>query len=345
MMLGFLKRLSFFSDEQLAPVDDWSERFWEFVVRPLVLRWKVCHIAGPETVDYAPDELIAICVVRNGASHIRQFVEHHFELGVRHIVFLDNNSSDDTVRIAASYSNVTVLQTNCPYRFYENVMKRYLVKRFAKKRWSLCVDIDERFEYPCANVLSIRSFLAYLNEHSYTAVVAQMLDLFADNPVDESQWGPDQPVEDVCNYYDISNIEKTHYKWGILSNEKVDMHFGGIRRTLFGTRNGLTKAAMVFLDGQVLPFVEWHHALHARIADISCLLRHYPFAGSFYEKVLDAVETGRYGSFTTLEYQNYWQILKQNPALGKKRETGRKLECVDALVNEGFLVVSEAYQQ
>ena len=33
------------------------------------------------------------------------------------------------------------------------------------------------------------------------------------------------------------------------------MHRGGVRRTVFGTSNGLTKAALVLMDGNVKPFV------------------------------------------------------------------------------------------
>lgn len=123
------------------------------------------------------------------------------------------------------------------------------------------------------------------------------------------------------------------------------MHWGGIRRTLFDTNNGLTKAALIFLDGTLEPFVRWHHARYARIADISAVLLHYPFAGPFYEKVTDAVKTGRYGYFTTREYYKYWKVLKQKPALTIKRDSARKLESVDALVEEDFLVISESYRR
>jgi len=305
----------------------------------------VRHIAGPKSIDYSLDELLAICVVRNGSPHIKQYIEHHFKMGVRHIVFLDNGSTDDTIAIASSYSDVTVLRTDCPYQFYENVMKRYLIKRFSKNRWNLCVDIDERFDYPYSNELPLKSLLAYLNRHSYTAVVTHMLDLFSSNPTDERQWNQDQPVEDICNFYDISDIEKADYRWGTLSNRDVKMHFGGIRRTLFGTRNGLTKAAMVFLDEEIEPFFLWHHAKNSRLAAFTCLRRHYPFAGAFYEKVVEAVETGRYGSFTTREYQKYLQGLSQDPPPCKKLETARKYGNVNALVDEGFLVVSEEYRK
>ena len=330
---------------RLGKLIRWPSRQLESHIRPRVLSHNVEHISGPERVNYGLDEVIVICVVRNGAPHIRSFIEHHFSLGVRHIVFLDNDSNDDTVKIAGEYSNVTVLRTTCPYRTYENVMKRYLVQRFARNRWSLCVDIDERFDYPFSDCLSLQSLVAYLNKHSYTAMLTQMLDLFADQSVSGIDIGTDGGITEVCKYYDISNIEKTDYPFKDLSNSRIKHYWGGVRRTLFGTRNGLTKAALIFLDGTIEPFVHWHHAKHARIADFAGVLLHYPFAGLFYERVEDAVKTGRYGRFTTREYQKYWQILREYPELSIKRDTARELKSVNELVDVGFLVISESYQR
>ena len=47
---------------------------------------------------------------------------------------------------------------------------------------------------------------------------------------------------------------------------------GGIRRSVFGTENGLTKAPLVFVDDQIETFVEWHHVRHGRIADVTGVL-------------------------------------------------------------------------
>jgi hypothetical protein len=73
------------------------------------------------------------------------------------------------------------------------------------------------------------------------------------------------------------------------------------------------------------------------------MLLHYPFAGPFYEKVADAVKTGRYGKFTTREYEKYSQILKQNTALAVKHDTAQKFEGIETLVNAGFILVSDVY--
>src|SRR5215208_4179682 len=173
------------------------------------------HLYGPEAVPYAEDELVLLCLLRDGRPYIKSFVEHHFSLGVKHLFFLDNGSTDGTVEAFKEYDNVTVLRTRLPFKEYQLSMRQYLIERFAKKgRWCLCVDIDELFDYPYSDVVSLGSLLRYLNERSYTAVVAQMLDMFPEEPLsdaasEESQ--EDEPLKERHRFYDISNVHGQYY--------------------------------------------------------------------------------------------------------------------------------------
>lgn len=320
------------------------DRALERHVRPVLLPPRVRHVAGPREVRYGGDEVLAISIVRNGAVHVRSFLEHHFGLGVRHAVLLDNGSTDGTVDLARGYGNVTILSTDCPYGVYENVMKRYLARRFSRGRWNLCVDIDERFDYPFSDALSLPSFLAYLDHRGFTAVVAQMLDMFPDGPILETGGGPDG-LEERHRFYDLSSIGRREYRWGTLSNPAVEEHRGGIRKAVFQTNNCLSKAALVRVDEEVEPFVDWHHVANARIADLTCLLRHYPFVETFRAKVADAASTGRYGAMTTPQYESYWRVLRENPGLCLRGPAARELTGTRDLVEQGFLVVSEDFQR
>lgn len=314
-------------------------------VRSRLLPSRIRHVHGPERIDHGPDEVLAVCVVRNGSLHVRDFVEHHLQLGVRHIVLLDNGSDDDTVDLAATYAETTVLRTDVPYRSYENVMKRYLARRFSSGRWNLCVDIDERFDFPFSRPAGLRNFIDYLNRGAFTAVLAQMLDLFGD-PAAGTAPDPAGPGGFRVAYpcFDISAIEQTDYTWAAVPRADIRMHWGGIRRTLFGTRNGLTKAALVRVHPASELFVDWHHAAGASIADVTGVLLHYPFAGGFVEKVRDAVRTGRYGMRTTAEYRRYARVMLKEPRLRIAGPGVRRFHSVDALLDLGFLVASEEWR-
>jgi hypothetical protein len=311
--------------------------------RLLNLSINVYHVHGKSSVSYSSDELVVTCVVWNGSIYIKSFITYYFASGVKHIVFLDNGSTDNTIKIASSFNNVTVLKTDLPYSKYENAMKDYLARRFSKGRWNLCVDIDEFFDWPFKRITSLQSLLRYLNARGYTAVVAQMLDLFSDLPLSQLKDNPDHDVTENYKYYDTSDIFKTDYGYSRQSNDKVKMHWGGIRKTLFGTNNGLTKAPLVFMAGRVQPFRDWHHAENAYLADFTCALLHYPFTSSFYDKVRDAAATKRYGYLTSDEYDMYWRRLSGEPELTLRLETSRRYAGIEFLLDEGFLVASPDY--
>lgn len=317
----------------------------ELRLRVVLLRGRVRYVHGPATVAYADDELLVICVVRNGEHYVEPFMAHYRALGARHVVFLDNGSTDGTVDRLCRYEDVTVLETDAPYDRYENSMKRYLAGRFSAGRWNLIADIDELFDFPYSDRIGLRGFLGYLNHHGYTAAVAQMLDMVADRPLDAPADEADEDLTSTYRYYDISDIIKSGHPLLELGHLGIKFHRGGIRRTVFGTLNGLTKVALVRMDGRLQPFVAWHHVRHARFADVSCVLRHFPFRPSFSRKVQEAVASGRYGYLTSDEYAAYWAVLSRQPDVNLRRETAREWTSVEELIQSGFLVVSSAYRR
>lgn len=322
-----------------------ARRAVEFGIRPHLLHPRVRHLHGAGRITCGENDLIVICVVRNGALHVNAFLEHHRRLGAAGLVFLDNGSTDGTVEVLAACPDVILLQTDAPYDRYENTMKRYLAERFSAGRWNLCADIDEHFDYPFSDRVALQEFLRYLNTRGFTGVVAQMLDMFADAPLGAIESHPGDCLREKYPYYDITGIDSVPYEWSLPIDPRIRLHRGGIRRTVFGTRNGLTKAALVRMDGRVRPFVDWHQVDGAVMADVSCVLLHYPFVGTFPDKVQDAVRSRRYGRVTTDEYVAYADALARDPTIRLRTPTARRFTGLEPLIDEGFLVVSGEYRR
>jgi hypothetical protein len=317
----------------------------EFGLRGLLLSSRVEHLSGPRRVVSGPDDVIVISVMRNGEVWLESFLAHHRRMGIRNFVILDNGSSDRSVEILSRQPDVTLLRTYAPYHAYENTMKRFLARRYCRDRWCLCLDVDELFDFPRSATMPLSALIGYLNHKGFNAVITQMLDMFSGGPILEIRNDPGKDLRTQYPFYDLSNIAASNYTFGQLSNPAIRMHHGGIRKTIFGTNNGLTKVSLFLMDAKIKPFVLWHHALNARLADISCVLLHFPFVSSFYTKVVEAVESGRYGYLTTDEYTSYLSGLQKLPQLHLKLESAKNLATVDELLESGFLVDSADYRR
>src|SRR5215208_2813960 len=325
-----------------------------------VVHPSVEHVHGPEAVAYEADELVVVCLVRDGRPYVKSFVEHYLSLGAKHIFFLDNGSTDGTVEALKGYDNVTVFRSTLPFKRYQIHMRQYLVERFGQGRWCLCVDIDELFDYPYSDIVGLGSLLRYLNERSYTAVVAQMLDMFPEEPLSEATSEEDEPLKERHRFYDISNIHAEYYSnidvhsardhWAyrracgtgnVLANEEIEVYRDGIQSTVFGGAPPLTKHPLVFVDEKIKPMdPSAHSASEARIADFTCVLFHYKFLNSLYALIRRAAREDRYGN---TRYKRWLGVLEKTPNLLIKGESARELRNVNDLVENQFLVVSEEY--
>ena len=304
------------------------------------------HLHGPETIAYKKDELVVLCLLRNGGPFVEAFVEHYSSLGAKHLVFLDNGSEDGTIEILKGYENVTVLRSQLPYKKYQIVFKKYLIERFGRGRWSLYVDVDELFDYPFSDVVGLGSFLGYLNGEGYTAVVAYMLDMFSEKPLSEED--DPVPLKESHRFCDISNVLAHNYRevgdvGNVISNEEIEILRGGVQGRLFGIYPILMKHPLIFLDDEIKPMdLSDHWVGNARVADVTGVLFHYKLSSSLFTAVRREVEEKRYVNRRG-KYEKYLSVLEENPSLSIKGETAREVRHVNDLVGTRFLIVSEKY--
>lgn len=115
----------------------------EDYIRLKYLQLNTKHIYGLKQISSSFNGSIVLCVVENGEAFIQSFIGHYFLLGAKHIIFLDNGSTDNTITIASAHDNVTILQTKRKSLHYDSVMKKYLIDKFAKNRSYIFAEVDE----------------------------------------------------------------------------------------------------------------------------------------------------------------------------------------------------------
>ena len=314
---------------------------------PLTVR----HLHGPRSVSAEKDELIVVCLVRNGAPYIEEFIDHYRTLGAKHLVFLDNGSTDDTIPRIRDHDRTTVLASDADFGTYQTIMRRYLLSRYAADNWVLCADVDEFFDYPYSDRIGLGDFLSYLNAHGYNAVALQMLDMLPGKPLSEVD--ASGSIQASHPYYDLSNVAKYDYasnSWlhgNEVDNPDLRTHRGGVRQDLFDMRPDrplLTKHTLLRLTSGLRPGdVRIHHVDNALIADVSCVLYHYKFHSGFLEYARRIVEEGTHTNDSE-EYRAYLDTL-QNGDLPLKTDHMCRLDSTRDLVKNDFLSLSEQYAE
>jgi glycosyltransferase involved in cell wall biosynthesis len=323
---------------------------WRRKIHEQFVSMRVHHLNGLKRIRLAPNEAIVTCVVRNGEFYIEQFIKHYTEMGFRHIFFLDNGSSDQTLTIARKYSNVSVCQSTLPIDAYQLFLKRYLARHSSEGGWCLDADIDEFFDYPMSDVMGLSAFLDYLNQNGYQAVMTQLLDMFPEKLLSDLVEEGGEDIKNTYQYYDLSEIRKTIYGWeeisarygnaNRLANPGAELCWGGIRKALYGNDCLLTKHSLFSVAKGIEPFTHVHFVNNARLADLSCVMRHYKLTSSALSATLQNKE--RF-STNSKPYGDFIDFLTSKPNYQFKKETAVKWRNANELVDHGFLFSSGAY--
>jgi hypothetical protein len=321
-------------------------------LREQVVSMNVRHLRGPRTVELSNNEAAVTCVLRNAQYHLEAFINHYLQMGFRHIFLLDNGSSDQTLSIARSYDSVSICQSNLPVSSYQRLLKRYIARRSVRGGWCLDADVDEFFDYPLSGSVSLPTFLSYLNDHRYTALLTQLLDMFSDQPLSQLASGDQDNIKSVYQYFDTSDITRTDYrgsaialKYGYanrLADSRIQLYWGGIRKTLYGNDCLLSKHSLFRRDESTVLFPHVHFVNRASVADLTGVMLHYKLT---HNALASAVQNRDNFTENSGSYNAFIDILRREPDLKVRRGTAQRYLGATALVEDGFLLASSAYKE
>ena len=313
--------------------------------------WHTERLHGAARVRLEEDDCGLVTMVKDAEFYIEELLRHHAALGVRHILVIDNGSQDATVEIAARHPDVTVLRNTLPPRDFETHLRADLARRVYAGGWLLFVDADELFDPPGTGPDALRRLCAYCNARGFTAVAGQMLDMFSDRPLSETARMPYAEALGAFTLYSLDCIETRdfhdpgidfawHLRQSRCASPAVRILFGGIRKQHFGEACCLTKQPLVRNLPQVQPCVHPHCAGNVTCADVTALIRHYKFAGDIIAR-----ETAQIRRNTWDHGQDRARMSKlaHAPDYVITCANARRFTGLDALVDEGFLVRSEAF--
>ncbi len=267
-------------------------RYFDGRRKRFVTRIRTQHIGGPKHFDLASDEICGLLMGRNIAYNIPVFMEHYRALGMRYLVYLDNGSDDGSVEIMRRYSDVIILQNRLNFREYQRHMRMHMAREYATGGWRLAVDADEILRYPGDARIDLPELTRRLEARGMTGLLAQMLEMVPDGPLEAFGGLPFNAVLEVFRHFSLGNI--TAYPYGapeiplhpLLSQNSLSdpgLHFlyGGLRRALFSEDCCLSKHVLFRHGSGVTPLPNPHVSTGLHMADFTVLLQHYKFAGGF----------------------------------------------------------------
>ncbi|SEN57442.1 Glycosyl transferase family 2 [Pseudorhodobacter antarcticus] len=323
-----------------------SRRARAIATRVRVARGMVV-LHGPARVTLRDDEVAVIALVKDAAYFMPAFLAHHQRLGVRHIVLIDNGSTDATVAIAQGFADVTVLRNTLPAKQYE-IALRVAGARVVQGGWLLFADADELFEAPLGAPLP--QLTAYLNQREFTAMVTQMLDLFAPAPYAQTKGWDYATVIARADRYSLGQMETLPYheqtridfSWFLDANHgEVALKRGGLRAEVFGEACFLSKHSLVRNIAGVAVMVHPHCASGVRVADVTGLLRHYKLAGDYLARDAASVAAG---TWDHAEDAKRLAAAVGGDAFVITPAQSQVYAGPGLLVDQGFLEASDAYR-
>lgn len=311
----------------------------------------VRHVHGPTRLDIAEGEVVLIALVRNGSYYLDAFFRYYRSIGITHFVFFDNGSTDDTLARIKAEPGTIVDAAELPLAEYEGLIRQYPAQTYGQNRWCLYVDMDEIFDFEGREAFGIGGLIRYLESHSYTAFVAQMLEMFPKGGLNAAAQLPFETAISAFEYFDISTVQKFDYhsedipfnallKDNQIASDDLKFSFGGVRGKVFGETCCLTKHPLVFNGPEVTPAPHPHLSMGVRVADVTGVIKHYKFANDPKRRDAASLESG---DLDHGEDAKRASVLAEAEDVSLFSLDARKWTRIDPLYRAGFVVRSDSY--
>lgn len=320
--------------------------------RSIKVATKTNHVSGPKKIVLQENEVALVCLLKNAEFYLEHLLEHHRSIGVKHFLLIDNGSTDKTRELVAKQPDVTVYSNTLPAKEYECLLRANIARRVVNGGWFLFVDSDELIVFSRGENRHISQFIEYCNMQKYDAVIGQVLDFFS--PVSlakTSGLAYPKSIETFNLYstnsissYDYGDKENIGFSWYMrnnrVSNDKIKFMFGGIRNEVFGENCCLTTHRLVRNARYIELYSHAHCSGNIHCADFTFLVKHFKFAGDFWERDQALVQEE---SWDHGEDKKRMSILQGREDFIISGREQHPFQDTEELIAQGFLECSDQY--
>ncbi len=267
------------------------------------------------TKNIRSGDIIVMTTLRNERIRLPYFLKYYRDMGVRHFLIVDNDSSDGSDTYLLKQEDVSLWQTQHSYRAsaYGVDWLNWLARRYAHGHWTLTVDVDEFLVYPYCDTRPLKALTDWLSGAGIRSMSAMLLDMYPKSAVEEAHYEEGQNPFEVAPWFDSANyVMERNPELGNLWIQ------GGPRARVFFMDNpyaapALNKTPLVYWNRRYV-YVSSTHALLPRSLNITydrsggeqiCgMLLHTKFLNTFVTKIHEELDRKEHYK-DSQEYQAY----------------------------------------
>lgn len=279
-----------------------------------------------------------LCGCRNEAWRLPCFLEHLRGLGVERLIFIDNDSEDDTVAWLKEQPDVALYSCRLPFSSTAQYEWRTAVAwRHGLNRWYLNLDADEHPVYEGMERHDLNALAKLALREGNRRIRGLLVDMYGPGTAEEhGRYQTCRDVLEYCRHFDGEppllhvNSKRVGAEGGMRARMSAQM---GLTE-----RPELTKYPLCYMrEGEI--FAGPHSAFPASENFISkCViaLLHYKFSSHDYEKIEEALRR-RHHYNASAEYKMYAAWMEQKPARPFSYEMSREYASPADLIDSGIL--------
>jgi hypothetical protein len=270
-------------------------------------------------------DVLLVCTLRNERIRLPYFLKYYRDLGVKHFLFVDNDSDDGSREYLTGAPDVSIWHTTASYRnaLFGVYWMNWLARKYCHDHWTLTVDVDEFFVFPFCDTRPIPALTDWLDNSGIRSFSAMLIDMYPKGPIDAQPYQDGQDPMEIAQWFDSGNY---------MLSTNPEFHNlwiqGGPRARLFFDDDPYNAPSL-----NKIPLVKWHkdyvymHSTHMLLPrglnyvyeteggeKASGALLHAKFLNTFVQKTEEELVRRQHYAGSR-EYLAYHNRIKDDPEL------------------------------
>ena len=303
-----------------------ATRTWQ-IARPVWHGWKSqfsLRKVLDRTASIKGSDILLFATLRNETWRMPYFLKHYRQLGVRHFLFVDNDSTDGFLDSMKNEPDCSVWHTTASYKASNFGMywMNHLLRTYGTGHWCVTCDPDEFLVYPHCEERNLSDIGEFLRGQNQSHLFCLMLDMYSEGPWTEASCASGQDPLEVTPFFDATGYTQSpspHYGEVFVQ--------GGVRRRHFFRHDpahapAINKTPFVFWKSHYA-YVSSMHMLnlkrlnrphkHNNVSPTGCLL-HFKFMANLIVKASEEIDRKQHYN-NSVEYIQYLASQKSRDIL------------------------------